>query len=198
MRDPLSVTLFSKSQASILGLLYGRPDESYYFRQIVTQSGLGVGHVQRDLESLSTAGIIERTRKGQHVYYRADARCPIYQELRSIITKTIGPAAVLRDVLDPLKDRIKVAFIFGSVARGEERHASDLDLFVIGKATFRQTVDAIRPAEATLQRTINPTVYPIKEFRDKLAAGNHFLQSVIKGEKFFILGDDRELGKLSA
>ena len=198
MRDPLSVTLFSKSQASILGLLYGRPDESYYFRQIVTQSGLGVGHVQRELESLSTAGIIERTRKGQHVYYRADARCPIYQELRSIITKTIGPAAVLRDVLDPLKDRIKVAFIFGSVARGEERHASDLDLFVIGKATFRQTVDAIRPAEATLQRTINPTVYPIKEFRDKLAAGNHFLQSVIKGEKFFILGDDRELGKLSA
>jgi len=91
-----------------------------------------------------------------------------------------------------------VAFIYGSVARGRERQASDLDLMVIGHLTFGEVADAIGGAEAQLHRPINPTVYPVREFRDKLSAGHHFLKTVVKGEKVFVVGGEHELGSLLA
>lgn len=196
LTDPLSATLFSRARQGVLGLLYGHPDEAFYLRQIVELTRLGIGQVQREVKLLTAAGIIRREIRGRHVYFQADSSCPIFEELRGIVSKTVGGAARLRRALDPLRHRIAVAFIHGSVARGEERQGSDLDLIVVGKATFAEVADAIRDAEADLQRPINPTVYPVREYRDKLRAGNHFLQTVMKGRKVFVLGDEHELGSL--
>ena len=103
---------------------------------------------------------------------------------------------MLRQALSPLSPRIAISFIFGSVARGEERLESDLDLMVIGGVSFAEVVDAIRGAESQTGRVINPTVYPPDELRVKLAAGHHFLGSVMKREKLFVVGDENELGSL--
>src|SRR4051812_37161279 len=103
MQSPLSQALFSRSQAATLGLLYARPDESFYFRQVVNATGLAVGQIQRELARLADAGIIERYREGQHVYFRAAKDCPIFDEMRSIVTKVIGPAAMLRAAMAPLE-----------------------------------------------------------------------------------------------
>lgn len=192
----LSAALWPKARAAIIGLLFGRPDEAFYLREIVERTGLGVGHVQRELKRLTDAGVFERTERGRHVYFQADRDCPIFDELRGIATKTMGAPAVLRDALAPLADRIVAAFIFGSFARGDEHSGSDIDLMVIGDTTFAEVVRAIRPAEAKLDRPINPTVYPVAEFRAKRAAGHHFVNSVMNGEKQFILGDADELADL--
>lgn len=105
---------------------------------------------------------------------------------------------MLRQCLNPLRERVAVAFIYGSVARGEEQHASDLDLMVIGDVTFGEVTESIRSAEVRLHRSINPTVYPVREFRDKLANGHQFLNTVVKGEKLFVLGCEHELRPLPA
>jgi predicted nucleotidyltransferase len=155
-----------------------------------------MGQVQRELAHLSAAGIIRREARGRHVYFQADRGCPIFDELRGIVTKTLGGAALLRGSLEPSRDRIAVAFIHGSVARREEHEGSDLDLLVIGEITLGEIAPLIRGVEARIHRRIHPTVYPPAEFRAKLAAGNHFLKTVVKGEKVYVAGDERELGSL--
>jgi uncharacterized protein len=198
MLDPLAAALFTKAQAAVLGLLLSHPDESFYLRQIVQVTGLGVGHCQRELQRLSNSGILRRTLQGRHVFFRANPESPIFADLRNVVMKTLGPAVLLRDALQPLQAKIRIAFIFGSVARGQEGHASDLDLFVVGAVSLGQIVEALRQTEGQLRRPINPTIYPAAEFRAKLRAGSHFLQTVMAGEKIFVFGDAHELGTLSS
>ncbi|MBI4600829.1 MAG: nucleotidyltransferase domain-containing protein [Planctomycetes bacterium] len=198
LRDPLASTVFSKARSAVLGLLYGHADEAFYLREIVERTGLGIGQVQREVKQLSEAGILRREARGRHVYFQADPTCPIFEELRSITTKTIGAAASLRRSLRSLRDRIAVAFVYGSVARGEEQHSSDLDLMVIGEVTFGEVTKVIRAAERQLHRSVNPTVYPVREFREKLLAGHQFLNAVVKGKRIFVIGDEHELGALPA
>jgi predicted nucleotidyltransferase len=198
LRDPLSKTLFSKARQSVLGLLYGHPDQTFYLRQIVDLTRLGVGQVQRETGHLSLAGIIRREVRGRHVYFQADPACPIFEELRGIVIKTLGGVAVLRRALQPLRDRIAVAFIYGSVASGQERQISDLDLMVIGDITLGDVADVLRDAEAEIHRSIHPTVYPVEELRAKFTAGHHFLRTVVKGARVFVVGDEHELGSLLA
>jgi predicted nucleotidyltransferase len=192
----LAATLFPESRRAILGLLFSRPDEAFYLRQIVELTGLAVGQTQRELQRLTTAGIIERSEQGRHVYFRANEACPIFDELRGIAVKTTGVAAALKAALEPLAERIAVAFVFGSIARGEERRASDVDLMVIGDASFAEVSSAVRAAEQALRREINLVVYPVREFQAKARQGHSFVARVIEGDKLFVEGNARELDAL--
>jgi len=193
----LSEALFSKNRRAVLSLLYGHADEAFYLRQIVRASGGGVGAIQRELRQLVRSGIIRRTAQGSQVYFRANAECPVFSELKSLLMKTAGVADVLRTALAPLADRIEIAFLYGSVARGRERQGSDVDVLVVGDVSFAEVVAAIGPAQQQLQREVNPTVYPTDEFRAKLAARHHFLMSVVAGSKVFLMGDERGLERLA-
>jgi predicted nucleotidyltransferase len=198
LADALAVALFPESRRAILGLLYAHPDEAFYLRQIVDLAGLAVGQTQRELKRLTACGIIERSERGRHVYFQANERCPIYGELRGIVAKTTGAAATTASALEPLADRITVAFMFGSVARGEETQASDIDVMVVGSASFVEVAGAIRAAERVLRREINIVVYPVQEFRAKARQRHSFLSRVIEGEKVFIVGSEDELDALLA
>lgn len=192
----LTAALFGNTRRAILALFYSSTDESYYLRQIVRISGLGMGIVNRELLSLADAGILNRESRGQEVYYTANKDCPIFEELRGLVVKTFGIADVLRTALAPLTERIKAAFIYGSFADGTLHHASDVDVMVIGSVKFTEVVGALLAAQEKLRREVNPTVYSVKEFRSKVAAKHHFLTSVLKGEKIFLVGSEHELGRL--
>jgi predicted nucleotidyltransferase len=189
--------LFGRTRRAVLGWLYGHPEESFYLRELARNAGAGLGAVQREVKRLAEAGIIRRTVRGREVYYQADSRCPVFAELKSLIVKTSGLADVLRAALAPLASRIEVAFIYGSFARSEGRQSSDIDLMVVGEATFTETVAALGPAQAFLGREVNPTVYPPREFQSKLAAGHHFLKTVLTGKKVFLIGDQNEVERLA-
>ncbi len=195
--DNLSATLFGKTRRAVLALLYSHADESFYLRQIARTADVGMGAVQREVKKLSKAGIIRRTIRGRHVYYQANPECPIYAELKSLVIKTVGVGDVLRAALVPITDRINVAFLFGSLVRGGEGSRSDVDVMVVGDVTFTEVVLALSRIQETVQREINPIVYPPEEFRSKLAADHHFLKTTLVGPKFFLIGDEHELTKLA-
>ncbi len=197
MKDAVADALFPKARQHVLGLLFGQPDQQFYLRQIVSLTGLGLGSVQREVARLSAAGVIRRTKNGQHVNFQADPQCPIYEELRGIVRKTVGAPAALAEALSPLADQLKLAFIFGSVAKGTESKLSDIDLMVVGDVTFADVVDTLRDAEKTTRRDVNVVVYAASEFAAKLGVKNHFLTRVCAGEKLFLIGDERELTALS-
>jgi predicted nucleotidyltransferase len=195
--DNLSNTLFGKTRMAVLSLLYTHADESFYLRQIARSVEAGLGAVQRELQSLYSVGIITRTSSGRQVYYKANTRCPVFAELKALIIKTAGAADVLKTALTPLSDLISVAFIYGSVAAGTEKRGSDIDVMVVGKATFTEVVAALQKAQQTLGREINPSVYPEAEFKAKLAADNHFLKSLMHTQLLFLIGGKRELERLA-
>lgn len=194
--DSLSATLFGKTRRAVLALLYSHSDESFYLRQIVRTAGVGLGGVQRELKKLSEAGIIRRKERGRQVYYQANPECPVYAELKNLVIKTVGVGDVLKAALVPLADRVRVAFLFGSLVRGGERSTSDVDVMVVGDVTFAEVVSALGRVQETIQREVNPIVYPPEEFRSKFAADHHFLKKAMEGSKLFLIGDDDELAKL--
>ncbi len=195
--EPLGRALFSETRRSVLAILYRDPNQSFYVRQIIRMIGSGHGSVQRELKQLSEAGILTRSHKGRDVYYQANLNCPIYEELRGLILKTSGLADILRAALSPLDNRIEAAFIYGSFTVGRDTTSSDVDLMVIGDVPFGEVVQALQPAQETLGREINPTVYPPNEFVEKVSDKHNFLNQVLSGKKIFLIGDNNELTQLA-
>jgi len=197
VNNSLATTLFGKARRAILSLLYGHADEAFYLRQIVRTTGIGLGPVQRELKMMTEAGIVIRERKGNLVYYQANSSSPIFNELKNIVRKTFGMADVVREALAPISKNIKVAFIFGSVATSTDGRASDIDIMVIGEVSFGEVTSSIDQAEKVIQREINPVVYPVEEFRQKIQNNHHFVKTVLEEEKIFLIGDEGELRRLA-
>jgi len=189
--------LFGKTRQAVLALLYGRADSSFYTKQILDAVRIGRGTVQRELKNLTDTGIIIREVQGRQVYYRANEKCPIFNELKNIVRKTFGVADVLRQSLATEVAKVRVAFIFGSVARSADDRRSDIDLMVVGKISFGDAVSLLSPAEEKLGREVNPVVYPVDEFKRKVKEDHHFVKTVLEDEKIFVIGDEDELRKLA-
>jgi len=190
--------LFGQTRSALLVMLYGHADQSFYLRQLVRAVGAGHGALQRELKHLTEMDLIVRTVQGNQVLYRANSQSPIFSEIKSLISKTVGTHDVIRLALASLGAEIQIAFVYGSVARQKERADSDVDLMVLGDAPFSEVVSALSPAQKALGREINPSVFPVSEFRSKLVAGNHFLHSLMKEKKLFVLGTENELAKLAS
>jgi predicted nucleotidyltransferase len=189
--------LFGKTRQAVLALLYGRTDKAFYTKQILDAVKIGRGTVQRELKNLTDMGIIVREVQGRQVYYRANARCPIFNELKNIVRKTFGVADVIRQSLASGAHRIRIAFIFGSVARSADDQRSDIDLMVVGKVSFGDVVSLLTPAEQKLGREVNVIVYPIAEFKKKVREDQYFVKTVLEDEKIFVIGDEDEFRKLA-
>lgn len=190
-------TLFGQTRGRVLALLYGKPDQSFYVRQIARDIGVSVGALQRELETLTRVGLIARKAVGNQIFYQANQHAPVFAELRSLVQKTLGAEHLLRSALAPIADKISVAFVYGSLARGDEKAESDIDVMVIGDVTVDELISQLSHVDVTVGRPVNPTVYSEAEFSRGVSAGNHFLNAVMRGEKIFLIGDDHELGELA-
>jgi uncharacterized protein len=191
--------LFGATRQAVLRIVFGRPEQRYFQRQIIDMVGLGSGTVQRELKNLFRIGILSRTVEGRQTYYQANPSSPIFPEIRGLVRKTFGVTDTLRAALQPLAKRIRVAFVFGSVAEGREKAGSDVDLMIVGdQLSMADVTDALATAQDELQREINPSIYPTGEFCRKLSEGHHFLTQVVRdGPKLFLVGDDAGLKRLA-
>jgi len=193
MTNKLIGALLSESKIGVLRLLLLKPDQAFYQREIAEKTGLRLRAVQQALRPLVEGGIVRREARGRQVFYQADPSCSILSELTAILLKTVGLAEVLRRALGGLADRIEVALVFGSMARGEAVAESDVDLMVIGEVGLRELVPAIRAATGDLGREVNPITLGPSELRERLGRGDPFLARVLQEPKIFVLGGEDEL-----
>jgi predicted nucleotidyltransferase len=189
--------LFGVYRRRILALLLLHPEQSFHAREIGRLADVPAGSLQREVTALTQAGLITRNMVGNQVRYQADRTCPIFDELAGIFRKTAGLADVLREALEPLGSAVRLAFVFGSVAQGKESSASDVDVMVVGSATFARVVAALAPACDRLRREVNPVAMTPKDFKAKLAAHDRFVARIVREPKIFLIGDARELGELA-
>jgi predicted nucleotidyltransferase len=173
----------------VLGLLYGKPDDTFYANQVCRIAALGKGTVMRELERLHKAGVIVMTKQGNQTHYRANPHCPIYKELLGIIRKTTGVAEPIREALSGFSGSLAWAFIYGSIAKGDAHSQSDVDVLLIGdQLNYGEVMEHLMPVEELLGRTINPVLYTLEDWLAKRADGNSFVTRVEAQDKVELFG----------
>ena len=191
-------SLLPKTRLRLLALLMPDPSQELYVREIIRLTGIGQGIVQRELASLTSAGILLRRAHGNRTYFRANPACPVYPELRGLMLKTAGLVDVLAEALKPLGPKVAVAFVYGSLARGEANADSDIDVAVIGSASFRDVAGRLTETQSTLGREINPTVLSAAELRRRVKEKEHFVTQLLLRPKLFVVGGEDELRTMAA
>jgi len=182
--------LFTKTQQRVLALLYGKPEQSYYFNEIVRLAGVGKGSIKRELEKFCEAGLLTVTPQGNQNHYQANSNNPIYRELRGITQKTFGVADIINIALAPLLAKIDIAFIYGSVAKGLEHADSDIDLFLVAnELNYSDIMNVLPQAEKQLGRTISLTLYSQQEFKKRRKNNQHFIKRVMEQPKLWLTGN---------
>lgn len=189
--------LFGTYRQRVLSLLLLHPDSSYYVRELARLTGTNAGTLHKELTRLAQAGLLLRQEQGNQVRYQANRACPVFPELAGLFRKTCGLVDVLADALRHLADEILLAFVFGSMARGDEQAGSDVDIMVIGTPAFAEVVKALYPAQDTLQREINPVIYSPQEASRRIEAGDDFIRELLAKPKLWVIGTEHDLGKLA-
>lgn len=190
--------LLGQTRASTLGTLLLHPESSLHVRELARLTGAAPGSLHRELRALADLGLLLRQEVGRQVHYRANTNSPVFPELAGLLKKTAGLADVLADALAPLGRKIKLAFVYGSMAAGTERAGSDVDLMVLGSADFGDLARLLAAAQDTLRRDVNPTVMTPKDFARQLASGDGFAKSVTRGARLWVKGDESDFAELVA
>lgn len=182
--------LFSSVRKKVLGVLFGNPNRSFFFNEIVALVGSGTGAVQRELERFSESGLVTISQIGNQKHYQANPGSPIFTELCSLIRKTVGLIEPLRDVLTAHQEKLQLALVFGSVAKESENAYSDVDLLIVSdEMTLEEVYALLNDVEKNLARKINPTIYTKAEFQTRLQTKNSFLMRILKGKTVLLIGE---------
>lgn len=188
-RTALADALFTSTQQKVLGLLFGQPDRSFFVTQVMGLAKSGRGAVQRELQRLESAGLVSVEMHGNQKHYQANSASPLFDEICSIVRKTVGLEAPLKAAVESLPGKIHLALIYGSVARRADTAASDIDLLIVAdELTLEEVYAALSPAEELLGRKIQPSLYTSEEFDRRLARGNAFLKRVLEGPVTILFG----------
>lgn len=192
-KEPALASLFPTVRGEVLAATLMQPDRWWYLSELAKFLETTPSSLQRELRALVKGGILQQQREGARTYFKAETRSPLFPELRGLLEKTAGLLPTLRQMLKPFEERIKCAFVFGSIARNQDHALSDVDLMVVGAVGLAELAPALRKAETRLGREVNVMSYSVREFRRKAAARDHFLSAVLRGRKQFVKGNQHEL-----
>lgn len=192
-KSPFLTALFSGVRGDILAACMIQPEKWWFLTELAAYLRATPSTLQRDLRSFVQSGILETRREGTRVYFKANEQAPIFPELHGLIEKTAGVIPVLNVLLEPFRERICCAFIYGSVAKCTEHAASDLDLMVIGDVGLAELSSPLRRAEERLGREVNASVFSVREFQSRFADGDHFVSSVLRNRVEFVRGTKHDM-----
>ena len=178
----------------MLALIFGHPERSFYTSEIVRSVRSGTGAVERELARLQGSDLVSVERIGNQKHYRANPKSPIFEELQSLVVKTVGLSESIRKMLEPYSDKITTAFVYGSVAKGTDTARSDIDLMVIGdELDYSELYAALQNAETLLRRKVSPTFLSSVDWRRKVCQKGSFVSKVSGLPKIFIFGSESDL-----
>ena len=190
----IASALFTPVQQRVLALLFGQPERRFQSAELIRLADSGTGAVHRQLQRLAGAGLVVVSSEGNQRHYQARRDSPIFLELHGLVMKTVGVVEPLREALAPLADGIRVAFVYGSVAKGSDHAGSDLDLLVVSdKLAYADVYEALQRAEQRLARPVNPTVMKRAEWTRKRAAKDSFAKRIAAQPKLFVIGNEDAL-----
>jgi len=182
----------SKIRQGLLTLFYTNPSQKYYLRELQRMLGYSAGSLRRELLKFQKDNLFITEKVGNLLYYSLNTKHPLFNELKSIISKTIGVEGSFKKVLSAIKG-IKIAFIYGSFASSNEKLTSDIDLMIIGDPDTTLLNEKIYALEKKLKREINPTIYSLDEYESKKKTKDGFIKDLLKNKKIMVIGKESDL-----
>ena len=185
--------LFTDSQSRLFIWLFGQPERAFHLSELRRLTGLGSASLQRELNRLAAAGLVDSQPVGNLRRFQANPQSPVFAELVALTRKTLGTVPVLRDALLPLMPDLQGAWVYGSVAKQTDTARSDIDVMLVGSNLLLGNVLAcLAPAEAQLGRKINPSCYSPEEFERRRAEPDSFVNRVLSQPTLALIGDAHE------
>ena len=189
----ISSALFSESQSRVFRWLFGQPGRSFHMNELRRLTGLGSASLQRELGKLAAAGLVRSEKVGNLRRFQANTESPVYEELAGLTRKTLGAQPLLQDALAPIREKLDLAFIYGSVAKGTDTAKSDIDVMVVGNdLLLSEVLKLLLPVESQLGRKVNPTLYTPAEYKRRRAQKDSFLNRVLKQPVLPLIGEALE------
>ncbi|MBI2203624.1 MAG: nucleotidyltransferase domain-containing protein [Candidatus Rokubacteria bacterium] len=190
----LADALFPKVQQRVLAVLFGNAHRSFFANEVIALARSGTGAVQRELARLEASGLVTVKRVGRQKHYQANPASPVFNELRGLVLKTSGLVDQLRAALAPISARIRAAFVYGSIAKGEDTAASDVDLMIVSdELTYADLFTVLEDTAGRLGRRIEPTIYSSRELAERVKQENAFVTRVLAQPKLWVIGDDNAI-----
>lgn len=189
-------SLLTPIKQEILSATYGQPEKWWYLSELAANAGTSPSSLQRELSTFAANGLLQRRRDGGRIYFKAATDSPLFAPLKELLERALGPVGAIREAIAPLFDRIDAAFIYGSVAKGEERVSSDVDVLFIGDVGLAELAKILKPLERKFAREFNAKCYSPAEFISKFKKGNHFVGTVVREPKIFLIGSEDDIGRL--
>ena len=192
----IASSIFSDSQSRVYLWLFGQPERSYHMSELRRLTGLGSASLQRELNRLAEAKLVNSERIGSLRCFQANPESPVFDELVALTRKTLGMAPLLRDALMPLTPNLLAAWIYGSVAKQTDTAQSDIDVMLVGRDLLLGNVlERLGPVEAQLGRKINPNIYTPQEFERRKGEPDSFVNRVLSQPVFVLIGDPHGLAR---
>jgi predicted nucleotidyltransferase len=187
---------FSRNEALLLRLFYTNPAAEYYIQEIGRILGKKPGVFQRTLYNLEAQGILASHYEANARYFQANASHPLFEEIKSIVFKTVGVTESLKEILREAGS-IDFAFLYGSFAKGRENQLSDIDLLIVGSPDESVILKRLGDLERSLKREINYRIYSSLEIVEDIKNAEPFLANILAAPKVFLIGDENELRKMA-
>jgi len=189
----IATALFTDSQSRLFVWLFGQPERAFHLNELRRLTGLGSASLQRELNRLATAGVINAQAVGNLRRFQANPQSPVYAELVALTRKALGTVPVLRHALEPLQPNLQTAWVYGSVAKQTDTARSDIDVMLVGNnLLLSQVLATLEPAEAQLGRKINPSLYSLQEFERRRAEPDSFVSRVLSQPLLPLIGNELE------
>lgn len=186
----ISAALFSESQSRLFRWLFVQPERSYHLSELRRLTGLGSASLQRELGKLAASGLVRSEKVGNLRQFQANPESPVFEELAGLTRKTLGAQPLLQEALAPIKAKVGLAFIYGSIAKGMDTAKSDVDLMIVGDGILlREVLKLLLPVESQLGRKINPTLYTPPEYKRQRAQKDSFLNRVLAQPVIPLIGE---------
>ena len=193
----LSALFPSPVVVDILSLFLMHSGEEYYQRSLAEKTGYSLAQVQYALERIEKSGFVTKKKSGNRLYYKAQRNHPAFEDLKQVFLKTVALADVVQEGLKPLEKKIQFAFVYGSIASGEERTDSDIDLFLLGDVTLKDIANFVADLSKKLKREVNPVNYTQKTFIERLKEDNRFTNELMVTPKIWLIGNEDEFARLA-
>lgn len=184
----LRTLISSKIRIELLKILALNPESTFNINELSRRTGFSLRGVEKELKNLLTGGILRREVSGNQHLYQLDQLCPIYQEIKAIITKTVGLTELVKQALISVEKKIERAFIYGSFASGDYGNESDVDLFVVTELSGLKLAELLGEVQNEIGRSINVSQFTADEFNQRKEQNDHFLKRVLEGPKIHIFG----------
>jgi hypothetical protein len=184
--------MISRVRVKLYTIFFDNPNEMYYVRQLTRKANEEINAIRRELVRMERCGIIKNEKRGNRLYYYLNPSYDFFEDVLSLVTKSVGLGADLRKNRSKL-GKIKFAMFSGKFVRRKDREDNEVDLLVVGDVVLTELSSIVKKEEARRNTEINYTVMSQDEFVFRKKRRDPFLVSILSKSRFMIIGDEEGL-----